>query len=195
MFIIEFSGSRFSNRAIPVNGLTNTLSYSQSKPHALYHQYPADGPAHCWRWRSPEYVYPAIAGSQQNADHRDHARGNFRGSTCCRAPAPSFAEARPAAAVQSVRQRRWKGSAAQSAAGCELPLSRREREFVLSVEDDENHTEGVKRGHKCTDQTCHHQIDMSIRHRTREDPILTEEARSDQRQCRQCCAAHRRKQR
>ncbi len=49
------------------------------------------------------------------------------------------------------------------------PFSRREREFVLSVEDDENHTEGVERGHKRTDQTCHHQIDMTIRHRTRED--------------------------
>ena len=62
--------------------------------------------------------------------------------------------------------------------------------LFFSVEDDENHTEGVERGHKRTDQTCHHQIDMTIRHRTREDLILTEEARSDQRQCRQCCAAH-----
>ncbi|MNE80950.1 hypothetical protein D3C80_1775630 [compost metagenome] len=51
--------------------------------------------------------------------------------------------------------------------------------LFFAVEDDENHTEGVQRGHKRTDQTCHHQIDMTIRHSTCKDFVLTEEARGD----------------
>ncbi|STF38157.1 Uncharacterised protein [Escherichia coli] len=41
---LSSADSRFSNQAIPRNGLTNTLSYSQSKPQALYHQVPSRRP-------------------------------------------------------------------------------------------------------------------------------------------------------
>ena len=62
--------------------------------------------------------------------------------------------------------------------------------LFFTVEYDENHTEGIQGGHERTDQTRNHQIDMTIRHGTRKDFVLTEEARGDQRQCRQRRAAH-----
>ncbi|MNY72421.1 hypothetical protein D3C86_2109770 [compost metagenome] len=58
------------------------------------------------------------------------------------------------------------------------------------MEHDENHTEGVQRGHERTDQAGNHQVDVTVGHRTRQDLILTEEACGDQRQCRQRSAPH-----
>ena len=62
--------------------------------------------------------------------------------------------------------------------------------LFFTVEYDENHTEGIQGGHERTDQTRNHQIDMTIRHGTGKDFVLTEEARGNQRQCSQRCAAH-----
>lgn len=56
-------------------------------------------------------------------------------------------------------------------------------DLLFAVEDDEDHPEGVERGHKCADQTRNHQVDMTIRHRAGEDFVLTEEACGDERQC------------
>ena len=54
--------------------------------------------------------------------------------------------------------------------------------LFFTVEHDENHTEGVQGGHKRPDQTGDHQIKMTVRHRARQNLILTEEASSHQRQ-------------
>ena len=121
MFIIEFSGSRFSNQAIPRNGLTNTLSYSQSKPQALYHQVPSRRPGALLAMESPEYVYPATARQPADADHRDHARGNFRVNMLLPCASSVVCGSTPCSGGTISGQRRWKGSAAQSAAGYELP--------------------------------------------------------------------------
>ncbi|MNC69551.1 hypothetical protein D3C75_1202550 [compost metagenome] len=52
--------------------------------------------------------------------------------------------------------------------------------LLFTVEDDEDHTEGIQGGHECTDQTCNHQVHMTIRHRTGQNLIFTEEARSNE---------------
>ncbi len=97
----------------------------------------------------PEYVYPATATARLPAEcrPRDYARGNFQGQ---HAAVRQFRRcgSTPCSGGTISAPTKVERIAAQSAAGCELPLSRREREFVFSVEDDENHTEGVERGHK-----------------------------------------------
>ncbi|MNR17191.1 hypothetical protein D3C85_1338370 [compost metagenome] len=62
---MEFIGSRFSNHATPRNGLTKIMSYSQSKPHALYHQVPSRRPGALLatavtRVRLPSHSHAAI---------------------------------------------------------------------------------------------------------------------------------------
>ncbi len=98
---------------------------------------------------SPEYVYPATAMLPAECRPPRHARGNFQGQ---HAAVRQFRRLRstPCSGGTISAPTKVERISAQSAAGCELSLSRREREFVLSVEDDENHTEGVERGHKRT---------------------------------------------
>ncbi len=98
------------------------------------------------------YVYPATARLPAECRPPRPRQGNFQGQH---------------AAVRQLRRLRKHACSGGTisaptkverisstiAAGCELSLSRREREFVLFRGDDENHTEGVERGHKRTDQT------------------------------------------
>ncbi len=62
------------------------------------------------------------------------------------------------------------------------PLPGVRMNLLFTVEDDEDHTEGVQRGHERADQTRHHQIDMAVSHRPGKDFVFTEEARGNQRQ-------------
>lgn len=139
MLIIEFSGSRFSNQAILPERLDeHFVVQPQSPRRCVTTRYPADGPAHCWRWRSPEDVYPAIAvRSQQNADHRDYARGNFRVNMLL-PRCPSFAEEQRRGTTSAPT----KVSDRHNLAGCDIL---RRDEFVLSEDDGKLHTEGKAR--------------------------------------------------
>ncbi len=56
-------------------------------------------------------------------------------------------------------------------------------DLFFTVEDDEDHPEGIQRGHKRPDQAGYHQVDMTVSHRASEDFVLTEEACGNQRQC------------
>ena len=62
--------------------------------------------------------------------------------------------------------------------------------LLFTVEHNENHAEGVQRGHKGADQARHHQVDMTVGHRPRQDLILTEEACGNERQSGQRRAPH-----
>ncbi len=143
MFINALSGSRFSSRAIPRNGLTNTLSYSQSKPER-YTTSPQQMARRAVgdRRHQRTFTQPQPCGNQ-DAGNRHYARGNFRVNT------------RPCASsvvCGSTLQRRHNQRANKGRQNHQdnqrqmvgNPLPCMSMNLFFTVEYDENHPEGVQ---------------------------------------------------